>query len=155
MAYCTVADLMIGDISTSAALDPQKYVDDAADEIDSKIGFVYATPIPVADGSGTPRPVVLLLKRLNSHLATGRLILAATIPAENERLNAYGYSLVAEVMTSLDMIATRQMTLEGVSLEPTVGTVGEPVTVPLIANLDAESNVDAFYSRVTNPNGWF
>ena len=151
-AYCTVADLLIGDIPTSGALDPAKYVQDAADEIDSKIGFVYTTPIPVDTASGTPRPVVLLLKRINAHLASGRLILAATIPAENERLNAYGRSLVREAEEAIQAIADGLIILDGIA----PGGFALPAKpMPKILNGDAESAVDAFYDRVVNPNYTF
>ena len=151
-AYCTTADLLIGDIPTSAGLDPAKYVQDAADEIDSKIGFVYQTPIPVGPSDGTPRPVVLLLKRINAHLASGRLILAATIPAESERLNAYGRSLVRESEEAIQAIASGQIILDGVL----PGGLAMPAkAIPKILNGDAESSVDAFYDRVVNPHYTF
>lgn len=151
-AYCTVADLLIGDIRPSEALDPQKYVNDAADEIDSKIGFVYTTPIPVDGASGTPRPVVLLLKRINAHLASGRMILAATIATEDRQLNAYGADLVAQAELAIQQIADGQIILDGVA----PGTSSVPASAkPLISNGDTESAVDAFYNRVVNPDYTF
>lgn len=153
MAYCEVVDLQIGDIPTSARLDPQKYVNDAADEIDSKIGFVYATPIPVENGSLTPRPVVLLLKRINSHLATGRMVLAATLISEDQRLNAFGQSMVEEALAAIVQIATLQIPLDGV---PSSGlATGPSPHVPLQYNKDTESAVDAFYDRVVAPSYTF
>lgn len=153
MAYCEVSDLLIGDIPTSVSLDPQKYVNDAADEIDSKIGFIYKTPIDITGASAAPRPVVLLLKRLNSHLASGRLIMAATILIEDKQLNAYGKNLVADAELSLTAIATRQFLLPGV--DPPTGITapsGVPATAPLLANVDKESSVEAFYDRIAmNP----
>lgn len=149
MAYCEVVDLLIGDIPTSAALSPQKYVNDAADEIDSKIGFVYETPIPVDVTDPTPRPVVLLLKRLNAHLATGRMILAATILAEDVQLNAYGRSLVADCELTINQIAIGQLLLDGV-LPSGLNALPGP-HVPMILNKDTESAVDAFYDRIANP----
>lgn len=149
VAYCETVDLLIGDIPVSGALDPAKYVQDAADEMDSKIGFVYETPIDVDPSSSTPRPVILLLKRINAHLASGRLILAATIPAEGDRLNAYGRTLVRESEEAIEAIASGEIILDGVPR----GTMTLPYkAVPLIANGDAESIVDAFYDRVVNPN---
>lgn len=152
MSYCTETDLLIGDLPTSAALSPAKYVSDAADEIDSKIGFVYTTPIIVDpnDPNVVSRPVRLLLKRINAHLASGRMILAATIPAEDERLNAYGATLVAESELAIAQIADGTIPLEGVPTEPT--TAPKKTTSPLLANVDAESNVEAFYDRIGNPN---
>lgn len=150
-AYCSTADLMIGDISTSAALDPAKYVADAADEIDSHIGFRYVTPIST-ETPPTPAPVVLLLKRLNAHLATGRLILAATVLQEDVKLNAYGQSLVDSVLLSLALISSGQMVL--VDVPPAPGNSADTLNphVPLVSNGDGESAVDAFYDRVANPN---
>jgi phage gp36-like protein len=150
VAYCTVEDLLIGDIPTSDVLSPTKYVNDAADEIDSKIGFRYDTPIPVAGSSSTPRPVVLLLKRLNSHLASGRLILAATILSEDTELNAYGKALVEESMQVIDALALGKVVLGGV--DPVDASI-MPVIPPkvLIANHDATSAVDDFYDKVVNP----
>lgn len=147
MTYCEVIDLLIGDIPTSAKLDPQKYVNDAADEIDSKIGFFYETPIPTSDP--TPRPVVLLLKRLNAHLATGRMILAATILSEDIQLNAYGRTMVADCELSMSQIASGALVLDGVTGS---GLNSLPQShIPMILNKDAESAVDAFYDRVVNP----
>jgi phage gp36-like protein len=148
LAYCTVEDLLIGDIPTSTELDPQKYVNDAADEIDSKIGFRYATPISVV--APTPRPVVLLLKRLNSHLASGRLIMAATILQEDTALNAYGKALVDEAMQTIDAIGLGKVVIAGIeTADPAIAPVYKSRV--LIANVDATSQVEDFYSKVLNP----
>lgn len=154
MAYCEVADLLIGDIPTSAQLDPQKYVNDAADEIDSKIGFVYDTPIDVTPTGPTTRPAALLLKRLNSHLASGRLIMAATILVEDKNLNAYGQYLVNDSMLTLDAIGVkRSIVLSGAALAPGVTSTGDNqvVTAPMINNLDSASQVEGFYNKIAMP----
>lgn len=146
--YCNVVDLLLGDIATSAALSPQKYVEDASDEIDSKIGFIYQTPISI--DAPTPRPVVLLLKRICSHLASGRLIMAGTLSVEGDNLHAYGESLVAGAQLAITQIMSNQIRLDGVTLS---GLDALPTThIPLIANKDSESAVDAFYDRVANPS---
>jgi hypothetical protein len=150
VAYADVLDMIVGDIPESPALPKQKYIDDAADEIDSKIGFVYATPIDVSEGGSTPRPVRLLLKRLNAHLASGRYIMAATVNAEDENLNAYGKSLVESVELSLALIATGKMVLDDVEKETNVTLPRKGI--PMISVADAESNVEAFYNRTANPN---
>jgi hypothetical protein len=41
MAYSAVTDLLTGDLPLPSYVSPVKFVDDAADEIDSKIGFLY------------------------------------------------------------------------------------------------------------------
>jgi hypothetical protein len=150
VAYCAVDDLLIGDIPTSDVLSPLKYVNDAADEIDSKIGFRYATPIPIDGSSTTPRPVVLLLKRLNSHLASGRLIMAATVLSEDTELNAYGKALVNESMQVIDALSLGKVVLAGI---PLIDPALMPIVPPkvLIANHDATSAVDDFYDKLVNP----
>jgi len=157
VAYSAVEDLLTGNIPTPGYLSPQKYVDDAADEIDSKIGFLYKTPVVVTEENpvGTPnpvaRPVRLLLKRLNNFLASGRLLMAASAGGEDDRVHAYGWSLVQDATLALQQIAEGKILLEGV--EPADGnTDGVPVTAPLIYNEDPESNVSAFYDRIVNPD---
>lgn len=149
-AYCATTDLLIGDIPTSTLLDPAKYVDDASDEMDSKIGFKYA--IPVSKNSPTPAPVVLLLKRICVHLASGRLIMAATISMESTQLNSYGKSLVVAAQSAITDITEGRLLLAGVEES---GLDAFNAHVPLIANKDTESAVDAFYDRVANPGYTF
>ena len=157
MAYSVVADLLTGDVPTPGYLSPQKYIDDAADEIDSKIGFIYKTPVIITEENpvGTPNPVVrpvrLLLKRLNNFLASGRLIMAVSAAGEDDRLHAYGYSLVQDATLALMQISEGKLPLDGVErLDETDGEVS--VTAPLFYNEDLESNVSAFYDRIVNPD---
>lgn len=153
MAYCEVGDLLLGGIPLPSYIDPAKQIADAADEIDSKIGYVYVTPIDVSVGSNLARPARLLLKRINSSLATGRLILAVASPEENRNLHAYGWSLVKEATAALDLIASGEAVLEGAIPDPNASEAA--VTAPLISNLDAESSVEAFYNRIANPSYLF
>lgn len=152
MAYAAVTDLLTGAIPTPAYLSTQKYVDDAADEIDSHIGLMYATPIDVTDVESNPvvRPVRLLLKRINTYLATGRLIMAATSNGEDDNLHAYGLSLVQEANAALKSISSGEIVLTGVL--PADPNALARTTGPLISNVDPESSVEAFYDRVANPN---
>jgi hypothetical protein len=150
VAYCTTSDLKLGEIPIPAYLDPQKEVNDAADEIDSKIGFLYQTPVNVGVGSTVVRPAVLLLKRINASLASGRLLLALASPEENRNVHAYGWSLVKEAQAALDLIASGQLPLHGAL--PVEGVTEVAATAPLISNLDPESNVEAFYDRIANPS---
>lgn len=151
MAYCVAGDLVLGGIPTPVGIDASKIVSDAADEIDSQIGMRYATPIDTSTSSTIPRPIKLLLKRINVALASGRLILAADSNGENQQLHAYGLSLINEAGAALKAIAAGEMVLTGVDPSPDYQPT---VTTPLIDNLDAESAVEAFYGRVANP-GYF
>lgn len=146
MPYCVPADLVLGDAQLPTGMDLNKVIQDAMDEIDSKIGFRYHTPVATT-ATDFPRPVLLLLKRLNAHLASGRIILAANISGEKSELHAYGAYLVREVERSLKAIADGSVDLPIPLVE---GTVVHQ-RAPLVANVDAASQVEAFYGALTNP----
>jgi hypothetical protein len=152
MAYSQTTDLLLGEIPVPSYINTQKVVDDAADEIDSKLGHIYTTPFNVTDPGPMSRPARLLLKRINNFLATGRLILAVASPEENQTLHAYGWSLIREATTALDAIINGDIPLEGAQV---VTGTSLPVSTPLINNLDSESNVEAFYDRIANPNYFY
>jgi hypothetical protein len=150
--YSATTDLLTGDLPLPSYVSPQKFVDDAADEINSKIGFLYQVPVDL-NAEAVKTPVKLLLKRINNFLASGRLIMMLTQSQEDTRLHAYGYSLVADATAALAQIASGELVLE---LPKPAGSETEiAVTAPLIYNQDAESAVEAFYDRVANPNYCF
>lgn len=145
--YAELEDLLIGDVPTPAYVNPQKFLNDAADEIDSKIGFRYDTPLDVQPTSSLARPARLLIKRLTAHLASGRLLLSVDTSGEETTIHAYGLYLIQECEAALAMIANGQVTLEGAT--PIEGATS--VAGPIYSNIDAESAVEAFYDRVANP----
>lgn len=154
MAYSTTNDLLTGEVPLPAYLDPQKFVDDAADEIDSMIGFVYETPVDITEDPGNPvaRPVRLLLKRISNFLASGRLLMAVETGSEVERIHQYGLYLVTQATAALVEIKEGKVVLEGV---PADTDESDAITAPLQYNKDTESNVDAFYDRVVDPSYQF
>lgn len=146
MPYSTVDDLLLGDMPLGSKVDPIRFVQDAADEIDSVLGFRYVTPIDISDESTTARHVKLLLKRINNHLASGRLILAVDVGGEDSVLHAYGVSLIQEAIAWLTQIVNG-MTLEGVEENP-----GEDASSgPTVKNEDEFSSVATFYDYVMTP----
>lgn len=149
MAYCSPTDLMIGNIPLPQYMDANQLINDAADEIDSKIGWRYETPLDNSETGPLSRPARLMLKRINAALATGRIILAVASPEEKNNLHSYGWSLIREANGAINVIADGTVVLEGATLNP---VVVEPVAAPLIDNLDAESQVEAFYDRIANPD---
>lgn len=154
--YSEVGDLLTGNVPMPDYLSPEKYVQDAANEIDSKIGFLYQTPIDVSTNSDVPRPARLLLQRINNFLASGRLLMAAASGGEDDRVHAYGFYLVQQATLALDALALGDPMLEGAV--PIDTGEAAAITSIIVNNLDPESNVEAFYDRVMNPSyfygGW-
>lgn len=149
VAYSVKEDLLLGDIPISPVMNPDKVVQDASDEIDSKLGHLFETPFDLSEDSDLARPARLLIKRINNFLATGRLILAIASPEENQTVHAYGWQLIQEANAAIAAIASGDITLEGVEI---IEQENAQVSTPLISNLDEESSVEAFYDRIANPN---
>lgn len=148
-SYATLSDLLVGDVTLPSYVDQQKMLNDAADEVDSHIGFIYQTPIDFGQ-SGLSRPVKLIIKRITAHLATGRLLLLLDSAGEDDRVHAYGQSLIKTAMDALQAIESGKIVLEGATpSDPTANVAAGPQ----IYNKDPESNVEAFYDRLANP--WF
>jgi phage gp36-like protein len=146
--YSSTDDLLTGQVPVPQAIDPAKYVSDATDEVDSVIGFRYLTPLDLSNTSPIARPARLLIKRIANFIATGRLLMAAAIAGEDRQLQAYAASLLEQGLYCLKEIAEGDITLPGAPTSP-----DSPVTQTgvLLFNEDAESNVSAFYDRITNP----
>lgn len=149
MAYSDEGDLLIGDTRIDGIVDKQKMIASAADEIDGMIGHIYKTPIVVSDPDGIGRPTKLLLKTINNHLATGRIILTITEPDEKNNLNALGKYYVNLALSALQQVVDRQIVLPNVEL--ITSPDGNSANIgPRIVNGDPGSLVDLFYER-TNP----
>ena len=148
MAYCSATDLLLGNIPTPTYLDKDKYVDLAADEIDAALGFRYVTPIVVTNPVAG-RASELLLKHINIHIASGRLILAAAAGGSDDDVHAYGMSLLRQGREALARLAAGDPPLTGA----TVLSGGPSVTsgAPIVSNGDPYSLVDEFY-RIVNPS---
>ena len=150
MAYSKSSDLLTGGTPISQLLDKEKFVADAADEIDSRIGVRYVVPVDVSPDADPPVAVYsrLLLKRINNFLATGRLILAAASAGEDTELNAYAVRLITEAHEAITQIESGAVDLDGAVENPTNST---SLPGPTIKNPDTASAVDAFYDRVMVP----
>ena len=159
-AYCEVVDLLIGDIPTPAYLDKQKFVDDAGDEIDSWLGARYVTPIVLQESLPAQRPSFLMLKRINAHLASGRLLLSAATGGEDTDLHRYGWQLIQDALAALRSLVAGEPVLVGAQPADTSGMASSEGSIPLITNGDPYSQVDGFYEVLTpgqtsvNPAGY-
>lgn len=136
-AYSVVSDLLLGDVQIGTAIDPQKYVDDAADEMNSRLGMVYNLPLPLVS---MPEFVKTILKLVNNRIASGRLLMAAAAAAQSHDLHAYGLSLVTDGYTDLGKILGGEIVLEGAVRR----TNGNQALAPTVTNRDGVSAVEAF-----------
>lgn len=149
--YCDVTDLLIGDLPLGSSVNPQRWIDDAADEIDATIGHRYAIPIPIEQLTDVSR---LTLKIINARLASGRLLLAQAQGGEDDSLHAYGKWLLDEATVALSALREGNIILEsddgsyGPSLED------DAFDAPSIKNKDEVSIVESFYDDV-NAVGYF
>ncbi len=128
-------------MTIATGFDLQRYVNDAADEIDSMIGTIYV--LPVAFGSLKPQSQ-LILKRINNWLATGQIVITQAIGAEDTALQAYGASMLKDARALLEQIASGSFLLQGATrVDGDAGTTG-----PEIVNRDKVSANDIFEYRV-------
>jgi len=143
MAYSTVDDLLLGDMAFSDRVDKTTFIDDAADEIDSKIGVLYALPLNI---SLLDTRAKATLKRINNWLATGRLILS--MAAGDKDLNKYAEYMITTALAALAEVASGAVGLGGAVLADTSANSG---TGPSILNHDSVSAIDVFEAAVM---GW-
>lgn len=152
--YSTVGDLLLGDLPVPTYMDQQKYVNDAANEIDSVIGFLYVTPVDMTDPGPVSRPARLLMTRLNTHLSSGRLLMAIATASEDTQLNAYGRYLVDMVGTTLQEIVDGKIQLPGAAQNDN-GDDTPNFSGPVIANIDQVSIVESFYQQLAQPTNYY
>lgn len=148
MAYSAVGDLLTGDMLISSRIDKQKFVDDAADEIDAKLGWIYETPIEMAS---LPRHQALLLKQINNKFASGRLILTLDIAGEQTTLHAYGLRLIREATDELLLIANGTLDLEADRAD----VAAAPDNTIRALNHDEESLLLGFEESVLRGRPWY
>lgn len=152
MPYCTKDDLLTGDIPLAGKYgDGTSFVQLAADEIDSQIGHIYTTPIVFDESTpeltAAARPAKLLLKKINTLLASGRIILDMAAGSEDNALHAYGKSMWKEATDLLELIRSGRIVLVGAPLLPRTESDN---TGPSITNEDPYSLVKSFYDNYTS-----
>lgn len=150
--YAAVTDLRKGDIPLPSYMgDGSSYINEAADEIDAQLGHIYVTPL-VIEATAANRPSILLLKKINWLLASGRLILDMAAASESTALHSYGNSMLKEGLTLLAQIGTGDIVLAGATRIDS-GDTEKSFTGPAIFNEDPSSLVQDFYDS-HNPNKW-
>jgi hypothetical protein len=153
VAYCSAADLLIGNIPVPRGVSAEQYVQAAADEIDAALGQMFETPILIDPSNISLRPSTLVLKQINAKLASGRLIMAADAGGQDTQLHAYGLSLVREAQASLTELRSSSDSLPG-AVVIVAENADDSAGLPRILNYDQTSQVDFFYeyfNPVLNP----
>lgn len=150
VAYCTKDDLLIGDVRLASKYgDGSGFVQLAADEIDGQIGHIYVTPVifdeSTPEKAARVRPAKLLLKKINTLLASGRIVLDMAAGGEDDRLHAYGKSMHDEAILLLNAITSRKINLTDAPLLPDEDS--RETTGPSMAQDDPYSLVEGFYTR--------
>ena len=146
VAYAKPGDLLIGDVTLSSGLSRESFLRDAADEMDSRLGFVYVLPI-----AGIQPHAITLLKMINARLASGRLLMSIAAPSEDDSVHRYGEWLIKEAYADLMSICNRTIDLVGAT------PISDPNPVAAsIYNYDEESAIDMFENTVLRgqPSWW-
>lgn len=112
MSYVDENDLLLGELTGKlpSTISVSQYLAMTAEEIDSKLGVIYVVPIALPT---LPNSQGSLLKSIHRKLASGRIILAATIGHDAATIHAYGMQLVKEGLMELMAIANNQVVLLG------------------------------------------
>lgn len=146
--YCEVSDLLIGDLILPVEIDPAKYITSAAEEMDSRIGLLYETPIEIDDADQEKyRATITFLRSINTRLASGRILMAAASALELTTVHAYARNLVEGALADLKLIEDRKYILQGAK-ENTNPPEAYVSSRAYSYNQDPVSAVDAFYAVV-------
>ena len=160
MAYSEVDDLLLGDLIVAESVDRQKFVDLAAREINSKLGWVYELPLhphgtdPVTETSweSLPPHEADTLRDLNNRLASGRLILSLAVGGEEVQLHALGWHYVNSALEDLMVLANGTVDLTAVRIGSENPSYRD--TAPSIKQYDDESLLLGFEQGVMKSNPW-
>jgi hypothetical protein len=153
MGYCEPDDINVGNLMLPEGESRQPFIDEASDEIDGKLGWLYQTPIDLDSLKYYER---MMLKTICRKLAGGRMITTMAIPDESGSLNAYGARLLKEGLDELHAIASGDVPLsaaradlEGDSTSPDGGGHGAVgARTPSVSGHDSESLVAQFERSV-------
>lgn len=155
MAYCDTDDLLLGPLTGTlpSSVDPVKYIDLAAEQVDSRLGYSYVVPLPIAT---LPDHQKFLLKSINYKLASGRLIMAIAVATEDPAVHGYAARLIAEADLELAAIVNGDVLLTAPRATDTGGVAPgtDPsledafARIPGATNRDASSAVTAFEENI-------
>lgn len=154
MSYSAEGDLLIGDVMLPLGFDKAKYIKEATDEIDSKLGFLYKLPLEAAPPLMVlPPHEQVLLKVISNKLASGRLIMDVAMAGERQTVHAYARRLVDEANNDLMLLANGAVELHAVRSDT---DPEQPASkVPSARVHDEESLVLGFENTVLRQDPWY
>jgi len=87
MSYVEPTDLLLGELTNTlpASISATQYIAMTAEEMDAKLGVLYSVPINV---DGLPNSQGGLIRSIHRKLASGRIIMAATVAHSDTALHA-------------------------------------------------------------------
>jgi hypothetical protein len=161
MSYCEPTDLLLGELTSAlpASISPGQYLEMTAEEIDAKLGVMYAVPIDI---ESLPNGQGGLVRSIHRKLASGRIIMAATVAHSESSIHAYALQLVKEALMELMAVANGDVVLVGAERVDGDGSprgdiadaeVSDPIArVPGSQNRDEYSAVEAFEFNFMTPS---
>lgn len=153
MSYVQETDLLLGELTSSlpSSISVTQYLDMTAEEMDAKLGVLYKVPIAI---NGLPNSQGGLIRSIHRKLASGRIIMAATVAHSESSLHAYALQLVKEALMELMAVANGDVVLVGAERVNGDGTgrgeiddaeiLDPQARVPGSKNRDTYSAVEAF-----------
>ncbi len=151
--YCTVDDLLIGDLLLPQEVSKAKYITAAAEEIDARIGILYRTPVFILPENYVKyRATITHLRSINARLASGRILMAAAAALEMTMVHAYARNLVEGALVDIKQIEDRKYVLQG-ALENDNPPESYVSSRGYSYVQDPVSAVDSFYNIVDPKHG--
>ena len=138
-----------------ASLSKEKFIDFAAGDMDSKLGYRYVTPI---DTTALPVHQLQLLMSINAKLATGRLIMATAVGGEDTAVHQYALYLVKEAEMDLMSIANGQVDLVAVEVDEdgnTLPGIDNPTIADPFARTPTAWNPDSVSAQTEFEKSFF
>ena len=158
MAYCQPEDINVGNLMLPEGESRLPFISEASEEIDAKLGWLYATPINVELLKYHEQ---MLLKTICRKIATGRMVTTLAIPEESGGLNAYGLRMIQEGLDELHIIACGDVPLSAQRADyvedggtDTSGIGAEGSRTPSVINQDSESLINGFNKTVYGGVPW-
>jgi phage gp36-like protein len=155
IAYCSVSDLLVKDVLQGRPGLLQDWVNRAAEEMDSLLGFRYVVPLRHKPNlPGFHYHEQLIIKQINAKLASGRYLMAQHQNDERDRLHAYGRALVNEALKEIEAIASGKVDLASAVLFADAFD-DDTRRLPQANNYDEESLLHGWENTVLRGDPWY